>query len=214
MGKRGIENTVPTRLDVPTTENPEVEEYNAHSGDRYSKNVFPAWSRFTEGMLHKWIRKVLVTLASSSARYPKTWLLSMTVFSFSLAIVGFFTNFQAEFEQRVFLTPQGSLTDKHSDWINEKSGFEKQRVLWLALHSDGNNVITAKGLRRALFTMDTILSVPGFKTVCSQSRYQDVVTGEHTCFIYGPTLFWENNLTLFENQLAAVPLAEQDEFGK
>lgn len=219
MGQRGIEvrpgKDVLNGLGVPATDDAAVEEEcGAPTAKRSTKNICPAWSHLTEGMLHKWIRKIVVAFGSSAARYPKTWIFSMTVFGFSLAIIGFFTNFRAEFEQRVFLTPQGSLPDKHSDWINEESGFEKQRVFWLALHSDGDNVINTKAIRRALITMDTILTTPDFQEVCSQSQYQDVRTNEHTCFIFSPTLFWENNLTLFEKQIAEVPLAEQDDFGK
>jgi hypothetical protein len=219
MGQRGIEvrpgTPVLNMLGVLSTESPAVEgECIAPNARRSTKKICPAWSRLTEGMLHRWIRKLVVTLGSSAARYPKTWIFSMTVFGFSLAIIGFFTNFEAEFEQRVFLTPQGSLPDKHSDWINEESGFEKQRVFWLALHSDGDNVINTKAIRRALITMDTILTTPDFHKVCSQSQYQDIRTNEHTCFIFSPTMFWENNRTLFEKQIAEVPLADQDDFGK
>jgi hypothetical protein len=218
MGQRGIEIRPMTDdlngLGEPATEDPAVEEeYNASTDNRYAKKICPTWSQATEGMLHTWIRKFVVGFGSSAARYPKTWIASMTVFGFALAIVGFFTNFQAEFEQRVFLTPQGSLPDKHSDWINEESGFEKQRVFWLALHNDGDNVINPKAMRRALITMENILATPDFQSVCSQSQYQDVQTNEHTCFIFSPTLFWENNLTLFEEQIAEVPMAEQDDFG-
>jgi hypothetical protein len=219
MGQRGIEirpgADALSRLGEPATEDPAFElEDNALTAKRTAKKICPAWSHVTEGMLHKWIRKFVVGLGSSAARYPKTWIISMTVFGFALAIIGFFTNFQAEFEQRVFLTPQGSLPDKHSDWINDESGFEKQRVFWLALHSDGDNVINTKAMRRALITIENVLTTPDFQSVCSQSKYQDVQTNEHTCFIFSPTLFWENNLTLFEKQIAEVRPAEQDDFGK
>ncbi|CAB9501029.1 Pick C1-like protein 1 [Seminavis robusta] len=179
------------------------------------KVVCPPWTHVTEGILHKAIRRSVVALGSLAARNPKRCIVSLTILGFSICILGFLTNFRIELDQNAFLTPQGSLPDLHSDWINNtpESGFETLRIFWMAIHSDSHNVVTAKAMRRAFISMDAILTAPSYRAVCSQSQqFRDLKTDQPTCRISSPTQFWEHKYARFHNQLTYVPEQEQDEY--
>lgn len=182
----------------------------------------PFWTNLIEGGLHVWIRRLVVALSTHAARHPKAWIGIVTLTSFLLVGVGFFTNFQTEFDQMAFLTPQGSLPDVHNKWIANEGGFEALRVLWLALHSDGDNIVHTEAMRRALVSMDQVTGTPGFSEVCSKSLYfNEVLQGkvpnenEPTCRTFSVTKFWNHNITYFEEQVAALASSkEQDEYSK
>lgn len=178
------------------------------------KPINACWTHITEGILHKSIRRFVVALASHAVRYPLATVVGITFLSFALVAVGFFTNFRMELDQMAFLTPQGSLPDQHSDWIKEgESGFEKLRVLWLALHSDGDNVVHVQAMRQAITVMNMIKTqVPEFQTVCAQSQYLDFDTNEATCRIFSVTQYWNENITFFEDQVKHQPLLDTPEY--
>ena len=138
----------------------------------------------------------------------------ITLLSFALVAVGFFTNFRMELDQMAFLTPQGSLPDQHSDWIKEgENGFENLRVLWLALHNDGENVVHVQAMRQAITVMGMIKTqIPEFQTVCAQSQYLDFDTNEPTCRIFSVTQYWNENITFFEEQVKNQPLLDTPEY--
>jgi len=188
------------------------------SQNEKKKPINACVTHLTEGYLHNGIKRCVVAFACHAARHPVTWIATVTALSFGLAVTGLLTNFTMELDQMTFLTPQGSLPDRHSDWIfGADSGFEKLRVLWIALHADGDNVLHAQAMRQAIAAMEMIQTeVPDFHTVCANSLYLDFETSEPTCRIFTVTQFWNDNLTLFEEELAAIPISTptiQDEYG-
>jgi hypothetical protein len=220
-GALNNENTT-ENINLDATEAPRQQPKNVRScGCR--RPMVPCWTNLIEGGLHVWIRRLVVALSTHAARHPKAWIGIVTLTSFVLVGAGFFTNFQTEFDQMAFLTPRGSLPDVHNKWITNEGGFEALRVLWLALHSDGDNVVHAEAMRRAIILIDQVTGTPGFSEVCSESLYfNEVLRGEvptnekePTCRTFSVTKFWNHNVSYFEEQIAALPSSkEQDEYGK
>ena len=181
--------------------------------EKYTTAFNPLWTYLTEGVLHKIITKVVVSLGSHAARHPFWYVFYITFFGIAIAGIGIFTNFNTEFDQRVFLTPFNSYPDVHSKWIYEDSGFEKQRVLWLALHSKGDNVLHPQAIRQALVTMETVKSAPDYDKVCSKSQFRSFETNKPTCRVFTVTQFWDDNVTLFDEQMELIEkAADRDEF--
>lgn len=197
------------------------EVFTEEGGDRQTQTTGRAsgcfasirafWTFLSEGILHKWMRKFVVTLGTNAARHPIPCIGSIIFLSFALVAIGFFTNFRTEFEQRRFLTPTSSLPHLHSQWIQDE--FETLRYFWMTLHSDGDNALTPTGIRQALETIDTVRTAPAFKTVCSQSKYLSFSTNKPTCQMFTVTQFWNHNITLFEEKIAAADDNEED-YGK
>ena len=174
---------------------------NNNNNNERSSYCCPIWTRLTENGLHRWIRYTVVAAGTTAARYPKTCVMFVTILSFLLAGIGLLTNFTIKFDHRDLFTPIGSLPAKHGHWVEKESGFEDSRSMMLIVHGEDehkNNLLQVESMERLFQVVDTVRNVPGYKEACELSEYVDPYTKENTCWIWGPTQFWEHNTTLFQ----------------
>ncbi|CAB9518965.1 Pick C1-like protein 1 [Seminavis robusta] len=162
--------------------------------------VFYLWTYFTEELIHANMLKCIVALSKHASRNPYLYICSIIALSFTLAGVGFFTNFRMEFDHEVLFTPMDSLPKVHGDWIYEKAGFEDDSDVNLIIHADGKNIMHIDAMKRTFEALDTLRSTPGYDHLCSTSSHLNL-KGKPDCWIWSTTQFWEHNYETFKEQV-------------
>ncbi|CAB9518964.1 Patched domain-containing protein 3 [Seminavis robusta] len=163
--------------------------------------VCKSWTHLTEGIVHRGIRKFNVGLGTYAAQYPRLCILLITLFSFGIVSVGFFTNFVLVFSHDDIFTPMHSRPKLHSDWIRTKSNFPDTNDFVFIIHANGEDVMNVDAIRRLFFALDTYRNGTGYKEICAQSHYLDVIDNEPDCWIWSATNFWHHNVTEFEEAI-------------
>jgi len=143
------------------------------------------------------VTRMLVGIADNSARYPKTYIISIIVISFALAVVGLFTNFNLEVNEDIIWTPTNSRAQLHGNFIDNESGFDPEsRRFMVIIHRGGDNILSMEGVRRTFEVLDTVRETDGYDDLCKQFY------GEDPCPINSPTQFWNNTAELFEESIS------------
>ena len=169
---------------------------NAHVRDP----IFPLWSRCTQS-LHRSISKIVTICALHAVKYPKSYIVIITLLSFTLAAVGFFTSFELELDLATVFTPVDSLPQRHGNWIASSEGFPDQtRTVQLVFHNHGDNVLHVSQAQRVMKAIATIRTTPGYDELCSLGSYVNF-QNEKTCRIMSISNYWGHNATLFEQQV-------------
>ena len=194
-----VENT----YNVSATSPQDYHEQHDHDGNHSHnmKPVFPAWTRLTSSM-HRTVTHSIVTLSVFSARNPYSVIVGLILLSFSMATIGFFTNFEINVKENEIFAPFRSIPVKHMEWRDEKSGFQRStRVTTLVIHADGANVLGKEPLERVFFALDTVRNISGYHDICKDGDYYDERTNEWTCRILATTRFWYHDPQLFYEQV-------------
>ena len=128
------------------------------------------------------------SLTSIAVARPWTVIGSVIAFSLGILIVGLFSNFNVDTNEDTLYTPRGSYPLKHSEYIDNESGFPPvPRPFRILVHTDGQNVLGMEGIRRVFEAIDTVRNTTGYKDVCA----------DDACIIEAVTRFWNNDYSLF-----------------
>ena len=169
----------------------------------YKVNNSSIWSRSTDSARHI-ISKILVSLSSHAARNPKTYITIIPLLSSALLGIGFLTNFRLELDQSEVYPPFNSRSVQHKNYFeNPNSEWPKPgRRFYLLVHADGDNVLRRDAFRQVFKAIDIVKETPGYTEICSKGNYMDpYMENLKTCEISSITRFWENNLTVFDNEI-------------
>lgn len=124
--------------------------------------------------------------------------------------VGLVTNFKLQTESDVW-TPQDTRSVQHGNWIEDESGFpEDPRHMMLIVHRNGKNILgddkeqlelAKEGVGLVFEAIDVVRNTPNYHSVCSKRDYVNPVTNETTCDIISIARFWNDDASLFEEQV-------------
>jgi hypothetical protein len=171
------------------------------------------WTRFV-GRARRPIIQFLQALTRMAARHPKQTILAVSVLSFVLLAVGLATNFNVAVDEATLWTPSGSKPAQHSYWIREESNFPPlPRSFVLYFHSQGDNVLGKDQARRVFEALKLLRSLEDYNTVCAESDRSsndsmgfldnDGEITTRTCEIYGIPRFWNNSVSIFEQEISS-----------
>jgi hypothetical protein len=164
--------------------------------------VFYLWTYITEEIFHAAIRRFIVVLSSYASRNPYRVIVSIVLLAFSLAGVGFMTNFKAVFDHEILFTPTNSLPAKHGEWIYNEAGFEDSSDVSLLIHADGENILHIDAMRRTFEALDTLRNTTGYEELCATSSYINL-KGSHDCWIWSSTQFWGHDIDKFNAEVTS-----------
>lgn len=165
------------------------------------------WTRTLQAFSKPLLTPILA-LSDHAAKYPKSWIVSIIVFSLGIMFLGIATNFSEETSDDIW-TPQGSKPVEHGDWISDHSNFPKDsRTAIIIIHRDGknlfgdddNNTLALESTRRMFEALDEFRETPRYDELCTFADYIHPVTGETTCQIVGASTFWDDSTATFEGQ--------------
>lgn len=166
-----------------------------------SKTCLRKWEEFLN-KLKMPLEELLVRTARYSATNPYKIIVCVILLSFSLAVVGLFTNFSIETNNNILWSPSKSITFTQNEWAAnpELSGFPVPGRKQLAImHSNGKDILSVEGMKYAFEAMDVVLNSEGYKELCIEEIEGNYV---QKCEIMSPTGFWKNhNKTLFEEMI-------------
>lgn len=148
------------------------------------------------------IIKFLHALACTSANNPKRTITFVITLSLGIFIIGLWTNFSVDVGDHIW-TPKDSKPVKHSNWIDDESGFlEEKRIFFFTFHKQGNNVLGYDEMERVFEAFDSVLNLPGYDELCSKNDYVDQ-DGKTTCEIEGVTKFWNSSSDIFKTSVSS-----------
>jgi Patched family len=137
---------------------------------------------------------VLRIIARHATRYPKSYIVGVIAFSLAMLGVGYMTNFNVLVDDKILWTPAGSKPVVHMQWIRTKLP-QLNRIFVLFLHANGENVIQQEAFERLFDALDLLRGLPEYDSLCSEG------SDDELCYVYGVTTFWNNNKTLYQEQV-------------
>lgn len=139
-------------------------------------------------------------MSRPSARNPKKTIVAAVSFSFLLLFLGFATNFEFDVDEEVLWTPRNSYPIKHSQWLQNESGFpDFARFVAVLFHAEGANVLSTNHMTRIFQAVDLLPDVDGYEKACSESDFE--INGENTCEIGGVVQFWNYSSTIYHEKV-------------
>jgi len=164
------------------------------------------WSKGIKQFVHKPVKSVILPISLQASIHPEKFVIGIILLSLATIVIGLFTNFNIETDDKVLFTPFGALPVQHADWIDDESGFEADRgSLNLVFHADGQNVVNQQSLSRVFEAFDLVRDTSGYGELCSKdiSGRVDLETGEPTCFIASVTQYWNNSVSSFQSTVSS-----------
>ena len=187
--------------------------------------VCRSWTRFTENVIHTQIPRGVNAISRIAVRRPIICIILLVLLSFGLAAAGYFTKFALAVDDLEVFTPFGVRPLSHAEWTNEwfnaagrtaasnevsnevsgntqRDSVVKRRIFCM-VHADGDDIVSRKNARYVWDLLKTVTETPGYNYVCTKSDYINPETGLNDCEISSVTRFWQNNETLFEQQVTS-----------
>lgn len=152
--------------------------------------------------LHHPVVRALLWISNKSALNPRRTMSVVALLSIALAVIGLFTNFNVDIDEDKLWTPASSRVLKHSDWINDGSGYpDVPRFLVLFFHSDTNNVLGQEQVGHIFSAVDVVRGLSNYDSTCALSDTPDRY-GVQTCSISGVTTFWNDTADQFASSVS------------
>jgi Niemann-Pick C1 protein len=167
--------------------------------DTWSKK----WTRIVK-KVHVPIMKSILFFTKIASKYPKQTICAVTLLSFSLVVIGLFTNFNVDVDEDVLWTPMQSKPIQYMNWIQDDSNYPTEpRYFVLFFHSNGENVLGYDQVQKVFQAVDVVRNQTKYHDICSKygNYVGDVATNvesNRTCSIHGIVEFWNSSTSIFE----------------
>jgi hypothetical protein len=162
------------------------------------------WSRMIHGVRIHFCHAIKVW-SHWAACHPWTTIVTTIVLSLTLIVIGLATNFQVEVDGDKLWPPNNSLSRQHHAWILDESGFPlKPNNFYIVVHRNGGNVLGYEGIIRSFEVVDAMRSHPDYGPVCQEYVYgfnYGLEKSERTCPIHGIIDFWDEDVTVFKDEV-------------
>ena len=153
--------------------------------------------------------KCLIAASRISARNPWKTVCVVTILSFVLVGVGFFTGFNLETSETKLWTPANSISSLHRQWLRSEADFPNDdRIFAMFFHANGGNVLKMDYVAKVFDVMETIRNQTQYAEICSESDriapdgiYEAKEGENRTCEISGIPAFFSYQRSIFEQQV-------------
>jgi hypothetical protein len=188
--------------DVPTPDElPVTAALDTPDGHNHSRNQ---WSQLIHGIRMKFCGAIKAW-SQLAALHPWTTVILVVILSMTSIGIGMATNFRVEVDGDKLWPPNNSLSRQHHAWILDESGFPKEsNQFFIVIHRNGGNVLSYEGVIRSFEVIDAMRSHPDYGPVCQEYVYgfnYGLEKSERTCPIHGIIDYWDEDVTVFKDEV-------------
>jgi len=119
---------------------------------------------------------MLQKLTNLAALYPKSCIILVISATVGIMLIGLVTNFSLEVGTHALYTPENSKSYWHKEYLDNFSGFpEVPSTLRLLIHSNGDNILSKKGIELVFDAIDVLRNTEHYEDICGAHADADAV---------------------------------------